>query len=269
MATIFWVEDQSHWIDRFRPVLEAAEFDQQPTRLQVFRFAEAACQHVKATDPANRPDLALLDANMNGNTGAGFSVSRALQRKWPDLPILYLSEYSGTDVEQQALESAWAQDFIAKHQRNVESVLCWRIRASLRQARMGEPGRPATGDVLESGELQIDIASWTLYWRGRKLMNPADPRRPLAPTPRRVLRYLVEASPRLVTTGRMAQLLDSDPDRFTWASYRQHVRILRRAFDQAMPGEGAFTALCKADQGIVAFGEQMAYCWKPVQQDPP
>jgi signal transduction histidine kinase len=55
---------------------------------------------------------------MKGDTGAGFSVARALQRKWPDVPILYLSEYSGTDVEQEALESARGHDFIAKHQRN-------------------------------------------------------------------------------------------------------------------------------------------------------
>jgi len=265
MATIMWVEDQSHWIDRFRPVLEAAEFDDRPTRLQVFRFAEAACQHVRRTDTANQPDLALLDANMKGNTGAGFSVSRALQRKWPELPILYLSEYSGTDVAQAALESAWAQDFIAKHQRNVESVLCWRIRATLRQARMRQPGQPQAGDVLQSGDLTLDTASWTIYWHGEKLMNPADPRRPLAPTPRKILRYLVEASPRPVSTERMAELLDTDPDRFTWGSYRQHVRILRRSFDQAMAGEGRFTTLCKADEGIVTFGDDMAYGWKPVR----
>ena len=35
MATILWVEDQSHWIDRFRPVLEAAELDEQPTRVEI------------------------------------------------------------------------------------------------------------------------------------------------------------------------------------------------------------------------------------------
>ena len=266
MARIMWVEDQSHWIERFRPVLESAELDDEPTRLQVFRFAEAACQFVRSSGADKRPDLALLDANMKGDTGAGFSVSRALQRKWPEVPILYLSEYSGTDVEQEALESAWAQDFIAKHQRNVESVLCWRIRATLRQARLGSAGRTEAGDVVQSGDLTIDTASWTIYWHGRKLMNPADARRPLAPTPRRILRYLVEASPRPVSTERMAELLDADPDRFTWGSYRQHVRVLRRSFDAAMAGDGRFTALCKQDQGIVAFGDEMAYCWKPVRE---
>ncbi|MFO7786514.1 MAG: response regulator, partial [Halospina sp.] len=118
MATILWVEDQSHWIDRFKPVLEVTAFDDQPTRVQVFRFAEAACQHIKLADAGDAPDLALLDANMNGNEQAGFSVSRALLRKWPDLPIVYLSEYSGTGVEQEAIEEQNAQDFIAKHQRN-------------------------------------------------------------------------------------------------------------------------------------------------------
>ncbi len=263
MATILWVEDQGHWIDRFQPVLEAESFDDRPTRVQVFRFAEAACQHVRATAADNRPDVALLDANMNGNTAAGFSVSRALQRKWPDLPILYLSEYSGTDVEQEAFESARAQDFIAKHQRNIESVLCWRIRAALRQARLQTPGAERSGDVLESGDLTIDTATWEIYWQGRKLMNPANAQRPLAPTPRKVLRYLVEATPRPVSTSRMADLLDADPERFSWASYRQHVRILRRAFDQAMAGTSAFTAMCKQGEGIVAFGEDESYCWKP------
>jgi len=264
MATIFWVEDQSHWIDRFRPVLEAQAFDDAPTRVQVFRFAEGACQHVRATSADDRPDIALLDANMNGNTAAGFSVSRALQRKWPDLPILYLSEYSGTDVEQQAFESAWAQDFIAKHQRNIESVLCWRIRAALRTAAMRRPGATGTADTLQSGELTIDTATWAVYWQGRKLMNPANPRRPLAPTPRKILRHLVEVSPRPVNTSQMAAYLDADPERFSWASYRQHVRILRRAFDQAMAEPGAFTALCKEGEGIVAFGDDEAYCWQPL-----
>ncbi len=269
MARILWVEDQSHWIDRFKPVLEAAELDEQPTTVEVFRFAEAACQHIRQTSQGKRPDIALLDANMRGNTAAGFSVSRALQRKWPDLPILYLSEYSGTDVEQEALESARAQDFIAKHQRNIESVLCWRIRATLRQARLRQPGQPQPGDTLTSGDLTIDTATWTIYWRGEKLMNPADPRRPLAPTPRKILHRLVQASPRPVSTEQMADYLDADLDRFTWASYRQHVRILRRAFDRAMPGEGRFTALCKAGEGIVAFGDDASYYWRPITPDPP
>jgi len=264
MTHILWVEDQSHWIEKFQPVLEATGFTDRPTRIQVFRFAEAACQHIRLADADQPPDLALLDANMNGNSGAGFSVSRALQRKWPQLPVLYLSEHSGTDIEQEAFESTGAKDFIAKHQVNVESVLCWRIKAVLRQQSMSQPGRAQPGDVLQSGDLRIDTTSWDVYWQGQKLMNPSNSKRPLAPTPRKILRYLVEASPRPLNTLQIADKLDADPERFSYANYRQHIRTLRLAFDQAMGGTGEFIEHCKAGRGIVTFGDEGAYCWRPI-----
>lgn len=263
MATILWVEDQSHWIEKFKPALEAATFDDRPTEVQVFKFAEAACQHIHLADGGHPPDLALLDANMNGNNAAGFSVSRALQRKWPGLPIIYLSEHSGTGIEEEAFEATGAQDFIAKHQRNIESVLCWRIKAVLRHHAMRQPDASPVGDVVQSGELTLDTRSWEIYWQGKKLMNPANAKRPLAPTPRKILRYLVEASPRPLSTWQIAEKLDADPERFSYANYRQHIRTLRRSFDQAMGGEGTFLLLCRGGQGIVTFGDDEAYCWKP------
>lgn len=263
MATILWVEDQSHWIDKFRPVLEATAFDDRPTEVRVFRFPEAACQHIKLANEQDRPNLALLDAHMNGDEAAGFSVSRALQRKWPGLPVIYLSEHSGTGIEQQAFEASGAQDFIAKHQRNIESVLCWRIQAALRHQTASRPGSLPDNGVVQSGDLTLDTTTWEIYWRGTKLMNPANARRPLAPTPRKILHYLVDASPRALTTWQIAERLEADPDHFSNANYRQHIRTLRRAFDQAMGGQGDFQALCKSGKGIVTFGDDGAYCWKP------
>ena len=263
MATIFWVEDQSHWVEKFRPVLEATDFDDAPTRVEVYKFAEAACQQIRLTAAEQRPDIALIDAHMNGNDAAGFSVSRALQKKWPDLPIIYLSEHSGTGIEQEAFEATGARDFIAKHQMNVESVLCWRIKAILREDRVRSAGT-ATGDRLQSGELTIDTTTWEVYWQGVKLMNPANPKRPLAPMPRKILRYLVEASPRPLPTWHMADKLDTDIERFSYASYRQHIRTLRLSFDQAMGHTGRFLDICKAGEGIVTFGDEEAYCWRPV-----
>lgn len=266
MATIYWVEDQSHWVDKFRPVLEATSFDKHPTEVLVFKFAEAACQRIRLAGSDERPDIALIDAHMNGNDAAGFSVSRALQRKWPDLPIIYLSEHSGTGIEKEAFEGTGARDFIAKHQLNVESVLCWRIQAILRQDRMRGSGPRREGDRLQSGDLVIDTTTWEVYWRGVKLMNPANPKRPLAPMPRKILRFLVEASPRPLPTWNIADKLDLDAERFSYASYRQHIRTLRLSFDQAMGGEGDFPAICKAGEGIVTFGDDRAYCWKPVKR---
>ena len=267
MATIFWVEDQSHWVDRFKPVLEATELDDQPTEVRVFKFAEAACQHIRQTTADSGPDLALLDANMNGNHEAGFTVSRALLRKWPDLPIIYLSEHSGTGIEQQAIETNGAQDFIAKHQHNIEQVLCWRIRATLRQKSMQQPGQGQSGNILESGALTLDTTTWEAYWNGQKLMNPSNARRPLPPTPRKILRYLVEASPVPLSTLQVADKLDADPERFSYANYRQHIRTLRRSIDQAMGGNERFFEICRNGEGIVTFGDEGAYCWKPVTGD--
>lgn len=259
MAHILWVEDQGHWVKKFSPVLQKNVFDGRPTRLEVFKFAEAALQNIKQRSSEDAPDVALLDASMNGNERAGFSVSRALHDKWPQVPIIYLSEHSGTSIEQGAFEECGAQDFIAKHQRNVEEVLCWRIRSVLRQSAM-QGTNP--GDVIRQGKLSIDLNSWEVYWDNVKLMNPANPKRPLAPTPRKILRYLVEASPRPINTDQMAYQLNNNSENFSYAGYRQHIRILRQSFDLAESGSGDFLAQCKAGRYLVTFGDEGAYCWK-------
>lgn len=262
MASIFWVEDQSHWIRKFSPVLEREDFDGRPNQIAVFQFAEAAKQKIALSEADAPPDVALLDARMNGNDQAGFTVSNALRKKWPKLPIIYLSEHSGTDIERDALEQFAATDFIAKHQNNVEQVLCWRIRAVLRQVSL-DGDLASTVNVVTSGDLKIDLNSWNVYWKGQRLMNPANARRPLAPMPRKLLRELVEVSPRPLTAVQLAERLDLDPEKFTYASYRQHIKTLRRAFDAVEDGEGAFSEACARGEGIVTFGDEGAYFWKP------
>ncbi len=260
MAKIFWVEDQSHWIKKFSPVLEAEVFDGAPTSIDVYHFAEAARQKIALTDKDSAPDVALLDARMNGNDQAGFSVSNALRKKWPRLPIIYLSEHAGTDIERAALEQFSATDFVAKHQHNIEQVLCWRIRAALRLASI-DNDLSASVNVVSSGELTIDLNTWNVYWKGRRLMNPSNARRPLAPTPRKLLRELVDSSPRPLNSGQIAERIDSDVEKFSYASYRQHIKTLRRAFDVVDEG---FSDLCAQGEGIVTFGDEGAYCWIPV-----
>lgn len=267
MANIMWVEDQLHWVTRFKTVLEKADLNdaggEGNNQVQVFKFAEAARQHIAQASQA--PDIAILDANMNGNDQAGFSVSRALHKKWPHLPVIYLSEHSGTGIEQQAFEETGAQDFIAKHQQNIEAVLCWRIRKALKNAQQvsGRENTVAASDVLESGHLTIDTQTWNVYWYGERLMNPANARRPLPPTPRKILRYLVEASPSPLTTSQIVEKLDADPERFSAANYRQHIRTLRQSIEQAAVAKDqeSFITLCKSGKGITTFGDDGAYCW--------
>ena len=80
MASIFWVEDQLHWINKFSSILEQSDFDGKPNHLAVYNFPEAAKQKIALSDKDSPPDVALLDARMNGNDQAGFSVSSALRK---------------------------------------------------------------------------------------------------------------------------------------------------------------------------------------------
>jgi two-component system OmpR family response regulator len=89
-------------------------------------------------------------------------------------------------------------------------------------------------------------------------MNPSNARRPLAPTPRKLLRELVEASPRPLTAGQVAERIEADPDKFSYASYRQHIKTLRRAFAAV---DADFLDCCNRGEGIVTFGDEGAYCW--------
>ena len=261
MATLFWVEDQTHWINKFKAVLETSDFGDGASAndVYVYKFAEAACQAVHTLNKA--PDLAILDANMGGNDNAGFQVSRVLKDKWPDLPIIYLSEHSGTAIEQQAFEENVTQDFIAKHQQNIEAVLCWRIKAVLRHRVLQEKQTEQPADVVHRQHLTIDLTNWHVYWHGERLMNPSNQQRPLAPTPRKILKELVESTPRPVSTQQMAERLSME--NLSYASYRQHIKTLRHSFEQAAlkQGQSSFLSQCKSGKGIVTFGDEEAYCW--------
>lgn len=263
MASIFWVEDQLHWINKFTSVLEQGDFDNQPNRVDIYRFAQAAKQRIALMDASSAPDVALLDAQMNGDDQAGFSVSSALQKKWPDIPIIYLSEYSGTEIERDALQQFNATDFIAKHQHNVEQVLCWRIKAVLRQRALGDNASVTEKDTISSGDLTLDLNNWNVYWKNVRLMNPNNNLRPLAPMPRKILRELVSCSPRALTSEQIADLIDADSEKFSYASYRQHIKTLRNSIDAAEGGQGHFIEICKKGSGIVTLGDEGAYFWKP------
>lgn len=263
MAKIFWIEDQFHWIDKFKPILESFEFDgaecSPKNDVEIHKFVESASRAINHA--IEKPDIAILDANMNGNDDAGLSISKLITQKWPDVPIIYLSEHSGTGIEQKAFEESNAQDFIAKHQRNVEQVLTWRIKALLRHKQMQSDSQSTSTDRIVSGNLTIDLTTWHVYWHGERLMNPNNAQRPLAPTPRKILKFLVEAAPSRLSTDQMADRLNSD--KFNYANYRQHIKTLRHSFEQACQHKQieSFIEQCKLGKGIVTFGDDGAYQW--------
>ncbi|MBV1907783.1 MAG: response regulator [Kangiellaceae bacterium] len=269
MKTIFWVEDRYHWIDKFKPIFESASFEgidiaeQTPVPLNkvlVHKFVESASQAINRS--GNQPDIVILDADMNGDQNAGLCLSQLIAKKWPTVPVIFLSEHSGTGIEERVFEQGNSSDFIAKHQQNVEQVICWRIKALLRQKSLQTPHATTNSiDTLVSGALLIDLETWNVYWHKRRLMNPSNNLRPLAPTPRKILRLLVESSPRPVTTLQMEEKLESD--KFNYACYRQHIKTLRHSFESISKeiNHDSFLEYCKNGKGIVTFGEQGAYCW--------
>ncbi len=299
MLKIFWVEDQFHWIDKFKIILENTDLENtalkttellkesnkaekfagntQQNEVSVYKFYESASQAINQNKDV--PDIVLLDANMNGDNDAGLSLSKLINHTWPAVPIIFLSEHSGTSTEQKVFEESQVTDFIAKHQQNIEQVLCWRIKALLRKSKVSNAAfdqiqnikqnkiatnGPSSSDTnyIRSSNLVIDLLTWAVYWHGEKLMNPKNSQRPLAPTPRKILRYLVEASPLPLTTGQMEEKLELD--RFNYASYRQHIKTLRHSFEDACErqGESGFIEKNQQGHGIVTFGDEGAYCWK-------
>ncbi|MFT6733642.1 MAG: two-component system OmpR family response regulator [Polaribacter sp.] len=289
MIKIFWVEDQFHWIDRFHTILQHADFSidapvneskedllasPQINEVNIYRFEEAARHAINQSSKQNDfkiPDIVILDANMNGDNDAGLALSKLINKVWPQVPIIFLSEHSGTATEEKVFENTQSRDFIAKHQENIEKVLCWRIKALLRSTSINQSVNSNTNSSKKNdkqiilGELLIDLVTWNVYWHGEKLMNPKNSERPLAPTPRKILRYLVEASPNPLTTLQMEGKLNLD--RFNYASYRQHIKALRHSFENASENKKlpSFIDQCTNEQGIVTFGDEGAYCWKQVR----
>ena len=69
MATIFWVEDQAHWINKFSQTLGEVDLDGRANELRVYRFAEEAKQAIGRAAPDAPPDIAILDAKTLGKLG--------------------------------------------------------------------------------------------------------------------------------------------------------------------------------------------------------
>jgi DNA-binding response OmpR family regulator len=101
-----------------------------------------------------------------------------------------------------------------------------------------------------------------VYWHNQKLISPTNSRRALAPTLRKILYHLVKASPRSVSTWQIAEELDADIERFSYANYQQHIKTLRHSFYKTEGGNGHLIEQCKQGCHIVIFGDLWAYRWK-------
>jgi two-component system KDP operon response regulator KdpE len=137
---------------------------------------QAALQAV----PAVHPDVMILDLGLPDLDG--IDVTRSL-REWTQLPIVVLSVRNQEADKIEALD-AGADDYLTKPFGPGE--LLARLRATLRRV-----GKPETGPVFSTGELEVDLSLRSVRLAGNKVQ--------LTPTEYDLLKTLIRYTGKLIT----------------------------------------------------------------------
>jgi two-component system, OmpR family, phosphate regulon response regulator PhoB len=159
------------------------------------------------------PDVIILDWMIEGISG--IEVCRRLRRggETKDVPIIMLTARGEEDERIRGLETG-ADDYVTKPFSPGE--LKARVKALLRRSKPG-----STDDILQSGEIELDLSAVRVTRTGRQIA--------LGPTEFRLLRVLMERQGRAQTRN---QLLDSvwghDSD-IELRTVDVHIRRLRKA----------------------------------------
>jgi len=141
--------------------------DDEPSIVDVlmYNLTKAGHQPIVARDGeqalhlarAERPDLVILDLMLPGIDG--LEVCRAL-RKDGDLPIIMLTA-KDEEVDRVVGLEMGADDYIVKPFSTRE--LMARVKAVLRRA---QPKPAEAAQVLQAGDLRLDVARREVVWRG-------------------------------------------------------------------------------------------------------
>ena len=148
MSKILVVDDEPSIVDVLMYNLTKA--GHQPI---VARDGEQALHRARA----ERPDLVILDLMLPGIDG--LEVCRAL-RKDGDLPIIMLTA-KDEEVDRVVGLEMGADDYIVKPFSTRE--LMARVKAVLRRA---QPKPAGAAQVLQAGDLRLDVARREVVWRG-------------------------------------------------------------------------------------------------------
>ena len=164
------VDDEPHILRALQTSLRGAGYDV---------AAAATADEALAAGAMRPPDAVILDLVLPD--GSGIDVAREL-RSWSAAPILVLSVV-GDEAEKVAALDAGADDYVEKPF-GIDELLA-RLRALLRRAG------PASGPVLEIGELVIDL--------DKQLVTVAGRRAQLTPNEFELLRVLAQNEGKLMT----------------------------------------------------------------------
>jgi two-component system, OmpR family, KDP operon response regulator KdpE len=164
------VDDEPHILRALQTSLRGAGYDVE---------AAATADEALAAGAMRPPDAVILDLVLPD--GSGIDVAREL-RSWSAAPILVLSVV-GDEAEKVAALDAGADDYVEKPF-GIDELLA-RLRALLRRAG------PASGPVLEIGELVIDLDKQLVTVAGRRVQ--------LTPNEFELLRVLAQNEGKLMT----------------------------------------------------------------------
>ena len=115
-------------------------------------------------------DLVCLDIRMPGMDG--FAVLEALHRRWPNLPVLFLSSLDAAHVKVRGLELG-ADDYIVKPFQKAEVLA--RVRAALRRsAKYRHLQETMSGDLAQMSVAEI-LQAFELGRKSAKIVLEAGP----------------------------------------------------------------------------------------------
>jgi len=114
---------------------------------------------------ARLPDLALIDIGLAGEVEGGFALCRELRALSSTLPIIFLTARDG-DLDTVSGLRMGADDYLTKDI-SFPHLLA-RIAALFRRIEvMGAP--PAAEDVLERGQLSLNLKRMEAQWSGQRV----------------------------------------------------------------------------------------------------
>ena len=196
--------------------------------------AEQAAQLLRET----RPDVALLDWMLPGQSGLALARRLRADARTRDLPIIFLTARADEHDKVAALE-AGADDYLTKPFSPRELVA--RIRAVLRRRA------PQLGDApVEVGGLSLDPASHRVAANERAI--------DLSPTEFRLLRFLMTHPNRVHTRAKLLDRVWGHDAIIDERTVDVHVRRLRQAL--APSGHNALIETVRGSGYVLRTGEQ-------------
>lgn len=228
MRSVAVVEDEPALQANYRDALERHGYD-----VDVYSTRKAAL----AAFELRLPELAIIDVGLGDEIEGGFELCRQLRGMAPQLPIVFLS---ARDSELDTISGLrlGADDYLTKDISLAHLVA--RVVALFRRVdAFNQPDQQ--GEMLVTGELQLDLSRMTALWRGQAV--------DLSVTELWMVHALARHIGHIKTRQ---QLMDAASVVLDDSTITSHVRRIRKKFQQV---DGDFDAI------QTAYG--MGYRWQP------